>query len=141
MTMAIKRNKFTGEFKVLGENPDGKIVGHIAYLELMTGFSASLYMTEAEIEAHALRFSKMYKSDKQYNSCKSKWSDPLARPKMALKTVLKGLIGTYGLMTTEFEKAFASDDDNAEQMNGQRTEDVEAEVITQDEPTNRKIQI
>ena len=76
----------------------------------------------------------MYQSDKKYSSKKSKWSDPLARPKMALKTVLKGLIGTYGLMTTELEKAFTSDNDHAEQSSGQRVEEVEAEVIQQDEP-------
>jgi recombination protein RecT len=139
----IKRNKFTGEFKVLGDFPENKIVGYIAYLELMTGFSASLYMSEEEIEAHALRFSKAYKYDKQKGSMVSKWSDPLARLKMALKTVLKGLIGTYGLMTTEFEKAFSSDNEHAESGSGQRTEDVEAEVIIQEEPVkeNKKIQI
>lgn len=130
----IRRNKFTGEFKVLGDFPENKIVGYIAYLQLMSGFSASLYMTEEQIEAHAVRFSSAYRYDKQKGCRGSKWSDPLARPKMSLKTVLKGLLGTYGLMTTEFEKAFASDDDNAEQMNGQRTEDVEAEIIPQGEP-------
>lgn len=130
----IKRNKFTGEIKFLGENPEGKIIGYIAYLELMSGFSASLYMTEEEIEAHAMRFSKMYQSDKQYKSRKSKWSDPLARPKMALKTVLKGLIGTYGLMTTEFEKAFSADQEHVESTGGQRTENADAEIIQQGEP-------
>jgi recombinational DNA repair protein RecT len=53
---------------------------------------------------------------------------------MALKTVLKGLIGTYGLMTTELEKALISDNEHAEQSVGQRTEEAEAEVITQEEP-------
>lgn len=139
----IERNKFTGELKFLGENPEGKIIGYIAYLELMTGFSASLYMSEAEIEAHAMRFSKMYQADKKYNSSKSKWSDPAARPKMALKTVLKGLIGTYGLMTTEFEKAFRADSDEVEFSTGQRTEEGEAEVVEQNEPIEqtKKIQI
>lgn len=130
----IERNKITGELKLLKDNPDGKIVGYIAYLELMTGFTASLYMSEGEIEKHALRFSKMYANDKRYNSSKSKWSDPAARPKMALKTVLKGLLGTYGLMTTEFAKAFEADNDNVEQQpSGNRVED--AEVVVQNEPT------
>ena len=128
----IKRNKITGELSYLGDNPKGNIVGYIAYLELMSGFTASLYMSEDDIENHALRFSKMYQADKQYKSMKSKWSDPDARPKMALKTVLKGLLGTYGLMTTEFAKAFESDNDEAEQTSGNRFE--EAEVIQQDEP-------
>lgn len=139
----IKRNKITGELTFLGDNPKANIIGYIAYLELMSGFTASLYMTENQIEDHALRFSKMYQSDKQYKSMKSKWSDPDARPKMALKTVLKGLLGTYGLMTTEFAKAFESDNDEAEQVTGNRYE--EAEVISQEEPmrdqTTEKIKL
>lgn len=139
----IKRNKFTGELTFLGENQEGKIIGYIAYLELMSGFSASLYMSEEEIEAHALRFSKMYQYDKKRGGSSSKWSDPDVRPKMALKTVLKGLIGTYGLMTTEFEKAFSSDNEHAENSIGQRTEDIESEIIDQGEPVqeSNKIQI
>jgi len=139
----ILRNKFTGEVKFLGEKPENKIIGYIAYLELLTGFSASLYMSEEDIEAHALRFSKMYQSDKKYKNRSSKWSDPLVRPKMALKTVLKGLIGTYGLMTTEMEKAMVSDNDHAEQSSSQRVEDVDSEVVEQEEPVkkNKTIQI
>ena len=50
----IERNKFTGEVKFLGEKPENKVVGYLAYLQLLSGFSASLYMSEEEIEAHAL---------------------------------------------------------------------------------------
>jgi recombination protein RecT len=128
----IKRNKITGEISILKENSDGKIVGYIAYLELMSGFTASLEMTENQIEAHATRFSQMYKSDKKNNTRVSKWSDPYARPAMAKKTVLKGLLGTYGLMTTELEKAFEADNDNEETGTAQRFDD--AEVINQPEP-------
>lgn len=128
----IQRNKITGELKFIKDNPSGKIVGYIAYLELMSGFTASLYMTEDEIESHALRFSKMYQADKKYKSAKSKWSDPDARPKMALKTVLKGLLGTYGLMTTEFAKAFEADSEEVESSSFRTVE--EADVVEQNEP-------
>ena len=90
-------------------------------------------MSEEDIEDHAIRFSKMYQSDKQYKSAKSKWSDPDARPKMALKTVLKNLLGTYGLMTTEFAKAMDIDNDDAEVKNSQRHFE-DAEIIKQAEP-------
>lgn len=129
----IKRNKITGELTIIGEFPQKKVVGFIAYLELMTGFSASLYMSEEQIEEHALRFSKMYAADKQYKTQKSKWSDPLARPAMAKKTVLKGLLGTYGLMTTEFAKAFEADNDN-EVPSGSPRGYEDAEIIPQEEP-------
>ena len=129
----IKRNKITGEVTFLGET-NGKVVGYLAYLELVSGFTASMYMSEEEIEAHALRFSKMYQSDKKYKSAKSKWSDPDARPKMALKTVLKGLLGTYGLMTTEFQRAFEADSDHSESTSNSRGYE-DAMIVPQDEPS------
>lgn len=128
----IERNKITGEIRFIGEKPDNEIIGYLAFLKLQSGFEASLYMSEAQIEEHALRFSKMYQSDKRFNNQTSKWSDPLARPKMALKTVLKGLLGTYGVVTTELARAFDSDNDN-EQSSGHREFD-DAEVITQTDP-------
>ena len=129
----ISHNKITGEIKLNGENPDGKVVGYMAYIEMMNGFTASLYMTEQQIEAHALRFSKSYAYDKAQGKATSKWSDPLARPAMCKKTVLKGLLGTYGLMTTEFAKAFDTDNDEAEPEPASHRY-TEAEVVTQDEP-------
>ncbi len=128
----ISHNKITGEVKFHGDKPDAAIVGYMAYIEMVNGFTASLYMSEEQIESHAKRFSKSYAYDLYKNTKSSKWSDPLARPAMAKKTVLKGLLGTYGLMTTEFAKAIDSDHEEAEPQGGHRYED--AEVITQEEP-------
>jgi len=142
----IVRNKFTSEIKYLGEKEDAPVVGYMACLELNNGFRASLYMTENEIERHAMRFSKMYASDKQYSSRKSKWSDPEARPKMAIKTVLKGLLGTYGVLSTEMVKAFSNDDENEyeapSKSKGTREMEVEDAVIVQNEPgVTEKVEI
>lgn len=131
----ITRNKITGEISYHKDNEEGKIVGYLAYLKLNTGFRASLYMTEAEIEDHARRYSKMYQSDRKNNTRKSKWSDPEERPKMAKKTVLKGLLGTYGILTTEMVRAIEADNE-AERDNGQRFDEVE--IIEQDEPQRRR---
>lgn len=129
----IERNKITGEIKYLGEKDDSPIVGYMAYLELMTGFTASYYMSEEQVEAHALKYSKMYQYDKSRGGNLSKWSDPDARPGMCKKTVLKLLLGTYGLMTTEFARALDSDDESVESTNAHRFE--EADIVQQDEPT------
>jgi len=142
----ISRNKFTGEIKFLGENEDAQIIGYMACLELTNGFRASLYMTENQIEAHALRFSKMYASDKQYSKRVSKWSDPDARPKMAIKTVLKGLLGTYGVLSTEMVKAISDDEENEYEQpkQGNRNSNIpEAEIVPQNEPLQEpeKVQI
>lgn len=128
----IKHNKITGEVIFNGEKPDAKVVGYMAYLELVNGFTASLYMTEEQLEEHAIRFSKMYQYDKSKGSSQSKWSDPLAKPAMCRKTVLKLLLSTYGLMTTEFAKALSSDNEEEAPQGGMRYED--AEIISQTEP-------
>lgn len=137
----IARNKFTGEIKFLGENEDGEIIGYVACLELLSGFQASLYMTLKDIEDHAMRFSKMYQSDKQYNTKKSKWSDPEARPKMSIKTVLKGLLGTYGILSTELVKAMTNDDnDEHESMttSSRSSGDFQEAEIVQEDPSEEK---
>ena len=103
----IRYNKFTGAFEVLGEYPDNEIVGYLAFLELKTGFEASLYMSEANAEKHARKYSQAYKYDIQYKKRTSVWSDPDERPKMAIKTVLKGLLSKYGLITTELDDAMS----------------------------------
>lgn len=128
----MERNKITGEIKFLGEKPDKDVVGYLAYLKLTSGFTASLYMTEAQIESHALRFSKMYQYDKKNKKKSSKWSDKLARPKMALKTVLKGLLGTYGVLSTEMRSAYEFDNEKEQGSESNRGFD-NAEVIPQDD--------
>jgi len=131
----IERNKVTGEIRFVKDNPEGKVIGYLAFLELKSGFSASLYMTEAEIESHASRFSKMYQYDKKNGKKSSKWSDPLARPKMALKTVIKGLLGTYGLLSPELIKAFESDGEEAEAPAARGAREYpDAEVVPQADP-------
>lgn len=135
----IERNKVTGEIKFIKENPTGKVIGYLAYLKLKSGFSASLYMSEEQIESHALRFSKMYQYDKKNSKKTSKWSDELARPKMSIKTVLKGLIGTYGVLSTEIINAFDYDNESEHEHPSDRGV-TDAEIIQQGDnvPENTK---
>ena len=142
----ISRNKFTGEIKFLGEMEENPIVGYMACLRLNNGFEASVYMSEAQIEAHASRYSQTYKNDAKYGSKSSKWSDFEERPKMAKKTVLKALLNTYGILSVEIEKAMSSDNDNEETINISheevrsqpepmiQNEPIHAEIIQQPEP-------
>lgn len=84
----------------------------------------------------------MYQYDKRNGKKSSKWSDELARPKMALKTVLKGLLGTYGILSPELVNAYENDNETEFVSNSNRTfTDVEA--IVQDEPQTepKKVQI
>lgn len=140
----ILRNKITGEIKFIRESPEKEIVGYLSYLKLTSGFQASVYMTVDEIEKHALRFSKAYAYDVSQKKRTSKWSDPLARPKMAMKTVLKSLLGTYGVMTTDMVKAMEKDVDMEPDGSGARNIPTEAETIPDQndgEPEAKKIKI
>jgi recombinase, phage RecT family len=127
----ITYNKFTGSVTFHEVHPENPVIGYMSYLELLSGFSHAVYMTEQEIEDHALRYSKMYQADKRYHTQKSKWSDPVERPKMAKKTALKALLTGWGVMTTEMARAFDSDDDN-ERTTTFRESD--ASTIQQSEP-------
>lgn len=139
----IARNKFTGEIKFLGENEDAPIIGYMACLELSTGFKASVYMTEAQIEAHATRYSQVYRSDKQYGKKASKWSDAEERPKMAKKTVLKSLLTNFGILSTEMTKALSIDDSTEYETpttkgNRNSNSDIPEAEIVQPDPSESK---
>lgn len=108
----IEYNKFTQEYKVLGNNPEGEVVGYLAYMVLLSGYEASVYMTVEEMDAHASRYSQTYKNDKKYNSKKSLWSDPVEKHKMGCKTVMGKLLDNNGIMSTTVLEATASPLDN-----------------------------
>lgn len=131
----VEYDKFTGAIKFVKECPDAEIVGYVAYLELTTGFKKYYYMTAAQMEEHASQYSKMYQLDKKNKTKYSKWSDPLVRNKMALKTVLKGLLSMYGVLSTEIQLALDKDsNEETQQETGPRIS-VEAETVEdQSEP-------
>lgn len=128
----IKRNKFTGHTEFLGENPEGVVVGYLAYIELMNGFQQSLYMTVGQVKAHAKKYSKNF----------DKYGTGLWREEfdlMAKKTVLKLLLNRYGVLSVEMQKAIINDqaDGNGEYIDnprGSKRTVVDATVVTQDEP-------
>lgn len=130
----IKRNKFTGHTEFLGENPEGEIVGYLAYIELMNGFQQSLYMTVEQVKAHAKKYSKNFE---KYNT--GLWRDEFDL--MAKKTVLKLLLNRYGVLSVEMQKAIINDQadsngdyiDNPKGSNSGRAV-VDATIVTQDEP-------
>lgn len=131
----IKRNKFTGHTEFLGENPEGEIVGYLAYIELMNGFQQSLYMTEEQVRAHAKKYSKNF----------DKYGTGLWREEfdlMAKKTVLKLLLNRYGVLSVEMQKAIINDqaDSNGDYIDNPKGSGssgravVDATIVTQDEP-------
>ena len=88
--------------KKTGQKTD-KVIGYVAYLKLLSGFEKYLYMTTDEVMKHALKYSKLFSS-----KGKGQWKTDFNA--MALKTVLKMLLGKYGIMTIEMERAIISDE-------------------------------
>lgn len=80
-----------------------KIIGYVAYFELVTGFRKFLYMTNKQIEAHGKRYSKSFSSEF------GKWQTD--RHAMSLKTVIKLLLSKYGPLSidTQMQKAINFD--------------------------------
>jgi recombination protein RecT len=135
----MKRNKFTGEMKLLGDKPENKVVGYMAYLKLNSGLESSFYMTVEQIEAHAKKFSKAYQYDVKQNKRTSIWSDPDQRDTMAIKTVLKKLLSTYGVLSTELTNAMQHDTDHeATRTTGRGNFEDAEEIPNQGEPENEE---
>lgn len=88
----------TGEI-VKGEKISDEVVGYVAYMELLNGFNKALYMTIAQLEAHAEKFSQSYAYDLKTGRKSSVWTTNFNA--MARKTVLKRLLSQYGVMSID----------------------------------------
>lgn len=97
------RNKLTGEFDLSGTKTSDNVVGYFAYIELLNGFSKTLYMSKDRVTAHAKKYSK------SYNQPNGPWTKEFDA--MAIKTVLRNLLGHYGFLSVEMVSAFDNDAD------------------------------
>jgi len=95
-------NKLTGEYDLNGTKKNDTIVGYFAYFETKEGFSKTLFMSKERVTAHAQKYSK------SYNQSFSPWKTEFDA--MAIKTVLRGLISHWGIMSTELQTAITDDD-------------------------------
>ena len=106
----VKKNKFTGEFvfdedareKDKDGNLSNEIIGYMARIDLVNGFSKTIFWTVDEVKAHATKFSQAYQ--KGYTSPWKSDFDAMAR-----KTVLKHLINKYAPKTIQMENAIRFD--------------------------------
>lgn len=96
------KDKLSGTIDLNGERTGDKTIGYFAYFKLTNGFEKTLYMPKEDVEAWAKRYSP------SYSSSYSPWSKEF--DKMAQKTVLRRLIGTYGVMTPDIQMALEKDD-------------------------------
>ncbi len=122
-------NKLTGEIDFSGEKKSDKVVGYFAYIEMLNGFSKTLFRTTDEITSHAKRFSA------SFNHSSSPWKTDFDA--MALKTVLRNLLGHYGYLSIEMITAISNDSDGdaltnarGEAMSNENSEEVDFEDVS-----------
>lgn len=94
-------NKLTGEIDFSGKKQSENVVGYFSHIELVNGFSKTLYMTREAIISHAKKYSKSY----EYSS--SAWQTDFDA--MAKKTVIRNLLSHYGYLSVEMIGAIDND--------------------------------
>lgn len=101
------------EWQILEENPltgfvfdfknkkSDKVIGYASYFSLINGFEKTMYMTVEELQKHWSKFSQSFK--KWYGL----WKDDFES--MAIKTVLKLLLGKFAPLSVDMQKAVVAD--------------------------------
>jgi recombination protein RecT len=90
-------------------------IGYYAMFEYLNGFRKTMYWSKEKMEAHALKYSQGYAADKRKGNAYTFWSKDFDG--MAYKTMLRQLIGKWGVMSVDMQQAMAGD--NATIVNGE----------------------
>lgn len=115
-------SKLTGEIDVEGRKVSEKVVGYFAYIQLVDGYHKAIYMSVEDMAAHAKRYSKaiafnrsvtietllnLAKLPVNADSSQVGWQGNFHA--MAIKTVLRNLLGKYGYLTVSLQEGIATD--------------------------------
>lgn len=108
----LGRDKFTGKhlFEFIADDEKREqlpVVGYMAYFELLNGFRKTIYWSKEKMINHAKAYSQSYKYDLNYNRKESFWSKDFEQ--MAFKTLLRQLLGKWGIMSIEMAKGYDAD--------------------------------
>lgn len=131
----VKRDRLTGEieFEWLddAEREKKPVIGYVAYFELLNGYQQTLYMSKAEVEAHAKKYSQTYKQGFGV------WKDNFDA--MARKTLIKRILNQFAPLSVDMAKAMEYDQADANGRypdNADRVEIVDAEIGSSEEERN-----
>lgn len=131
----VSHNPITGEiefvtdFSKCTQRKNGeadKIAGYYAWFRLKTGFRQELYMSAADVDNHAKKYSQAYRYDIAQNKKTSKWTTDFEA--MALKTVIKLLLSKWGILSVDMQRAIQDDqkvyDEDGNSSYGDNKEDI-----------------
>lgn len=117
----IRADKLRGTINLDGERKSDKVVGYFAYIELVNGFSKTLYMSVEQVAHHAVQYSRSVPRGVTEEKLRERagqvptglgWRGNF--DSMALKTVLRQLISKYGFMSIEMQDGVIADQDGDE---------------------------
>ena len=108
----VSRDRLTGEcvFRFITDDEErskAKVIGFASYFRLLNGAESTYYMSVAEIEKHALRYSQTYRSKSDSVRQSSKWTTDFND--MALKTVIKLNLSKNAPLSVEMQDAIRAD--------------------------------
>lgn len=96
-----KANKITGEIDLSGEKKSDKVMGYFSYIKTVNGFEKAMYCTVEDMQKHGKKYCA------SYSKASSTWQkNP---DKMGIKTMLRMLLGKYGLMSIEMARGMSMD--------------------------------
>ncbi|MCM1236567.1 MAG: recombinase RecT, partial [Ruminococcus flavefaciens] len=117
------KSKLTGEIDLDGDKISDNVIGYFAYIELLNGYHKALYMSVEDVAKHAKRYSKalMWNNGVTVQSLMELAKLPVVAESgnvgwlgnfhgMAVKTVLRNLLGKYGYLSVELNEALEKDD-------------------------------
>lgn len=131
----VKRDRLTGEIEFDwlddAEREKKPVIGYVAYFELLNGYQQTLYMSKAEVEAHAKKYSQTYKQGFGV------WKDNFDA--MARKTLIKRILNQFAPLSVDMAKAMEYDQADANGRypdNADRVEIIDAEIGSSEEERN-----
>jgi recombination protein RecT len=117
---------FDADMTILG---NGVIVGYAAFFRMNNGFEKFTYWRIDEVRKHAARFSKSVNN--------GPWATDF--DKMALKTIIKAMLSTYGMLSIEMQTAIVADQAVIKDADTMEIEYVDAPGVDVDKEEERAI--
>jgi recombination protein RecT len=105
----VKWNRLTEEIELNLEAATSEtVIGYCGYFKLINGFEKTVYWTREEVEAHRIKHNKAKDKKSLNNVWKSDYDA------MAMKTVLRNMLGKWGILSVEMQTAVIEDEKEPE---------------------------